>query len=293
MKEKRANLLIKKILSEKQKRIVLFLMHPIRNKIILLNIGSWAKKNRVNINYWNESKNLGDLISPLVINYVLRKNGKTGEEVIEKTKHLYGIGSVLTAGLQDCTVWGSGVLNSKITDRLRRRRLDIRAVRGPLTKAVLEDYGYVVPAVYGDPALLMSDIYRPNKSKRVAKYGVIMHKDYEFANNKMPHDSIEIDIKTDNYEKFIDQINSVDIVISSSLHGIILAEAYGKKAILFQPQKDFFKYYDYYYGTGRLVFPVINSFEELKNVVPAEAPDLERIKKRLYESFPLDLYEKK
>ena len=83
---------------------------------------------------------------------------------------------------------------------------------------------------------------------------------------------------------------SVDVVISSSLHGIILAEAYGVPAILLKPQVDIVKYYDYYYSTGRINFPMADSIEQAMLIVPVELPKLDTIKEKLKLSFPYDIY---
>lgn len=205
-------------------------------------------------------------------------------------KHLYAIGSVLTAGIQDATVWGSGVLNAKLTYRLEKRKLDVRAVRGPVTRAILMDYGYSVPEVYGDPAIIMPEIYKAVPLKNRKKYGLITHKDY-VLNEKYEENKIaRLNICTDDYQDFLNQLVSVDVVISSSLHGIILAEAYGVPAVLLKPQIDIVKYYDYYYSTGRINFPMADSIEQAIQIKPVELPELDTIREKLKKSFPYDIY---
>src|SRR5699024_8143448 len=142
---------------------------------------------------------------------------------IGKTKHLYAVGSVITAGIQDCTIWGSGILYTNLIYRLKNRNLDIRSVRGPFTRTILMEYGYNVPNKYGDPAILMTEIYKPKKVKKTHKYGLVVHKngskrfnDTKYLDGKFKF----IEIKTDDYKKFIDDLLSVDYVVSSSLHGI-------------------------------------------------------------------------
>lgn len=128
---------------------------------------------------------------------------------IDGKKHLYAIGSVLTAGIQDATVWGSGVLNAKLTYRLEKRKLDVRAVRGPVTRAILMDYGYSVPKVYGDPAIIMPEIYKAVPLKNRKKYGLITHKDY-ILNEKYEENKIaRLNICTDDYQDFLNQLVNV------------------------------------------------------------------------------------
>lgn len=292
MRTDKFNLKIKKILGENQKRILVFFLFPFRNKFILFNVSNRAKPNIVNVDYWNESDNLGDTLGPLIVKYMLDKKNINPETKVNDCVHLYSVGSILTAGIQDATVWGSGILNSLITYRLKRRTLDVRAVRGPLTKAVLEDYGYLVPEVYGDPAILMPEIYKPQTTIKKSKFGLVLHKD-ELLDCKQNENLTVINIKTSNYRKFIDELVSVETIISSSLHGIILAEAYGVPAVLLKPQVDMFKYYDYYLGTGRLSFPIATSIEEAMNIMPAPIPDFEKIASELKKEFPYDIYQSK
>ena len=296
MRTDKMNLKLKQIMGRNAKIIVTRLLFPFRNQFILFNISNRAKANHVNLNYWDESENLGDVLSPIIVCYMLSLKGIDQNIIVNGRRHLYAVGSVLTAGIQDATVWGSGVLNASLTYRLEKRKLDVRAVRGPLTRAILMDYGYQVPEVYGDPALLMPEIYTPNKLEKKCKYGLVVHKDYDTSNIYYSGNEIKelvktINICTTDYKTFIDEINSVQIIISSSLHGIILAEAYGIPAILLKPQKDYVKYLDYYYCTGRVHFPVAETVEEAISIIPSNVPDLSSITELLKKSFPYDLYE--
>ena len=119
---------------------------------------------------------------------------------------------------------------------------------------------------------------------------MILHKDYILDNAHDLTDALRIDICTDYYKEFIDKLNSVEVVISSSLHGIILAEAYGIPAILLKPQIDILKYYDYYYGTKRFDFPVANTLAEARNIKPVELPNLNEMREKIINVFPYDVY---
>jgi len=287
---------IKNLLGDAPKEFIIKLLFPLRNRFVLLE-AKRAKNKIVNINYSN-IPNLGDQISPIIVNYMLSKKAISPDTPISKTRHLCAIGSVLTAGIQDCTVWGSGVLNAKLTYRLKRRKLDVRAVRGPITRAVLMDYGYKIPQVYGDPAIFMPDIYTPLNIKKTNRFGLIFHfaevddkSSYLSKNTEGLYANIKhIDISTSDYKTFVDNILSVDIVISQSLHGIILAEAYGIPSILLQPKSSYLKYSDWYFSTGRLEFPVANSVSEAVKITPPAIPDLTQLKKDLTASFPYDIY---
>lgn len=87
-----------------------------------------------------------------------------------------------------------------LKNRLEKRKLDVRAVRGPVTRAILMDYGYSVPEVYGDPAIIMPEIYKAVPLKNRKKYGLITHKDY-VLNEKYEENKIaRLNICTDDYQ---------------------------------------------------------------------------------------------
>lgn len=101
-------------------------------------------------------------------------------------------------------------------------------------------------------------------------------------------------MKTDNYKSVIDAICSSEVVLSSSLHGLILAESYGVPAVFFQdrPDRFNFKYEDWYRSTGR-EFQVCHSLEEARYANPIELPELDGLRKGLLDSFPYDLWGEK
>ena len=281
-------------LDNKTKRLAIAIMRPFANKFILLNPKKRAAKNKVNLNYWDGKPNLGDAISPVITDYMLKEKNLSLEKSVDKTKHLYVVGSIITAGLQDCTVWGSGVLYTTLGYRLKNRDLDIRSVRGPLTRMVLMEYGYSVPEIYGDPAIIMPEIYDNKDIKKEYKYGLVMHKngsDFFKDVDQLDGSYKFIDIKTNDYKKFINDLLSVEYVISSSLHGIILAESYGIPAILVQPEFSLFKYIDWYTATGRATFPIIKELSEVKTSNFPSLPDLTNLRQKLKEAFPYDIFD--
>ncbi len=258
-----------------------------KNKFILFSTQR-AVRNRVNLNYWNGEKNLGDVISPVILANMLEMLKIDRNKQVKKTKHLYVVGSIITAGCQDCTVWGSGLLNTTILDRLKHRELDFRAVRGPISRTILMEYGFRVPEVYGDPAILMPMFFNPDVEKRYA-VSVIPHM-IEKARYRNCGQHL-IDIMTDDYQFFIREIKASKLVISSSLHGLILAEAYGVPAILLKPQVSMLKYYDYYCSTGRATFPIAKTVEQALQMEPPCLPDFTQMAKKLIDAFPKDLWE--
>lgn len=166
-------------------------------------------------------------MSLVVVEYMLKRRGLDLNAQIDRTEYLYAIGSIIGFGLQDATIWGSGLLHKENAFRLVRSKLDIRAVRGPLTKEYLNKMGFNCPEIYGDPAVLIPIIYSCNAEKRYSCSIVLHHSSglREHIDELKDMGLHYIEIKTTNYKHFIDEIAQSDMVISSALHGIILAEA--------------------------------------------------------------------
>lgn len=208
-----------------------------------------------------------------------------------KTKHLYAVGSILGAGFQNATVWGSGFMNdpqgslqSRVLNRKEFRKLDVRAVRGLVSREALLKLGHDSPEVYDDPTILMPEIYQPVKTNSKQEYLVISH----FTDKTVDKNSLPI--FTTDYSGFIDLLCSAERVISSSLHGIILAESYGIPAVLYLPQAvqgnlTLYKYRDYYLGTRRSRFPVAETLQEALETTPCALPELGEQRGKLKKHF--------
>lgn len=259
-----------------------------RNYMILVDEERTPVPRTVNLHWWKYSsakQNIGDMLSPVVVQNIMGVLDLP--EGTRDTKHLFAIGSIIDTSYQDATVWGSGVLNGEKKWWWRFfRKLDIRCVRGPETRKVLLDNGYRCPEIYGDPAILMSKIYpAPHDVKKEYEYRVVRHYAYSQDTN------YSLSPITSDWKLFINEILKSKLIISSSLHGIVLAETYGIPAILLREQNmNLFKYRDYYYSTGRYQFPIADSVEEALRMIPASLPDLEPLREGLISAFPVDLW---
>lgn len=275
-------------------------LYSLRKKIKLCYPNSKIEKGKVSLNYYDRIEpNLGDALSPIIVEYILQQKGFSLNQPTRKTKNLYAVGSILFTGYQDATVWGSGLLTKPAAPPrgfLQTnffRKLDIRCVRGPLTQAALKQRGFNCPSVYGDPGCLMPLIYFPKTEKQL-DFLVIPHyaKEKEIR-NLVPEQNLASMLTTD-YKHVIDKICSAKRVISSSLHGIILAEAYGVPAIFYNDRNAIydFKYEDWYKSTGRTKWPIATKLEEAITMdIDNSPPDLSEMQKRLINSFPYDLWE--
>lgn len=259
-----------------------------RDRIILVDGTRKAAADDVNLHWWQirgAKQNVGDMLSPVVADYVCRRLALP--EKAGRKAHLYAIGSIIDGGYQDAVVWGSGLLRGDKPYWWRcLRKLDVRCVRGPKTRKTLLDNGYSCPEVYGDPAVLMPLIYPARGGEKRCPYLVIPH--YSCPTEAQ----YTLSPMTEDWKNFIDALLGAELVISSSLHGIILAEAYGIPAVLLNDHDmHLFKYEDYYHSTGRYEFPVAKSVEEALVLEPAPLPDLKPLQQALLDSFPKDLWE--
>lgn len=240
-----------------------------RNKIIFCEQTRYTIRNEVNLHWYSTKsndgiENLGDYLSVVVVKNLLIERNILEHKKLYDTKHLYAIGSIIFYGFQRATIWGSGLLHKAPFYRMPFiYHLDIRAVRGPLTRKSLMKNGFKVPEVYGDPAILLPLFYTPlEQVSDQREYIVIKHKN----STEIVEDGSTVNILTNNWMKTVDEIASAKLVLSGSLHGIIIAEAYGVPAILVKSlmdpaDKDLFKYKDWYYSTGRKDFPMAEDIE--------------------------------
>ena len=280
--------IIKKLV--RSKFLNLSVKYLLRNKLIMNDFHRPVQRGSVNLHYWKisaEKDNVGDYLSPVVVGWMKQERGIVSDTSRDgKTRHLVAIGSILDMSYQDAVVWGSGLQEDKQYWWRALRKLDIRCVRGPETRRVLQDNGYDCPEIYGDPAVLLPLFYQPEKQEKEFDYRVIHH--HSMSNP----DPSALDPVTDDWKGFIDALVKSRRIISSSLHGVILAEAYGVPAVLLANNPGMFKYRDYYYSTGRYSFPVAKSVEEALSIEPAQLPDLRPLQKNLLNSFPDDLWKK-
>jgi len=160
------------------------------------------------------------------------------------------IGSIMEWAPPNSIVWGTGYQRAESPAPIGP--LDIRAVRGKLTRYLLIKQGFDCPEVYGDPALLCPRYYTPLPVKR-RKLGIVPHYvDWESATvekYKQDPDVRSMDVRGP-IERVIDGICSCDAIITSSLHGLIIADAYGIPAQWTQWSNgvigDGFKFRDYF-----------------------------------------------
>ena len=110
--------------------------------------------------------------------------------------------------------------------------LAIHAVRGPLTRSALLAQGIECAEVYGDPALLLPRFFNPRVEKKY-DIGIVPHyadKGHPWVERNRQRPNVRvIDIES-GIEEFVGAVLSCETILSSSLHGLICADAYGLPA---------------------------------------------------------------
>lgn len=225
--------------------------------------------------------NFGDLLGPLMVERIVQDEG-----LVDARQHrrLVSIGSVMALSAAGDVVWGTGV-NGKSKGVGGAPELDVRAVRGPHTRAALLDAGQSVPEVYGDPGLLWSRFWPREFYTHRTTRSVTHVPNYNDARTRRePHLS-----PLGEPHQIIGAIAESDFVCGSSLHAIVLAESFGIPARLVRSQAEpSFKYDDYYAGTGRPDYRAATSVAEAVAMGGERSPAWDA--DALLAAFPRDLW---
>jgi len=161
--------------------------------------------------------NLGDVLTPVVLAGV----GMPVRWVALGVAQILAIGSIIRFADRHHTVWGSGVMRASDRPNPRARYL---AVRGPLTRKAVKLAGGECPEIYGDPALLLPFFHNAHVDK-IHDIGLVPHyRDLpHYRDTGLP----TISPLTADPLKVVDRIRQCRAILSSSLHGIVIAHAYG------------------------------------------------------------------
>ncbi len=207
--------------------------------------------------FWFRGKhNFGDALNPLLIENLSKKKVVWVEpEFCNKINYLV-IGSILERASTHTTVWGSGFISQ--TGKCINPPHKICAVRGPLTRKLLLQDNIACPEVYGDPALLLPTVYNPKIEKKY-KLGIVPHyvdRDNAWLEKLKNDKDIKIlNIQEPNLYTFIDEVLQCEKIASSSLHGLIIADAYDIPSIWIEFSDKIvgggFKFLDYFASVER------------------------------------------
>ncbi len=185
----------------------------------------WNLKNRVVKAYWwNEVQNFGDALAPLLLERFA--NVKVERETISRSD-VVSIGSVLehVPPEWDGYILGSGRLIEDSRIHLHTKTAKILALRGPLSAR-----GVPGNFALGDPGILASELV--GQQEKQWDLGILPHwQDKELAPRfqqlvKAPH-TVKVIDPGDDPLKVLREIGACRRIVTSSLHGMIVADSFG------------------------------------------------------------------
>jgi hypothetical protein len=193
---------------------------------------------KINLFYFREKgglDNFGDALSPMIIE---RLSGRKVVWSHVRSSDLVSIGSLLEGvrkriwqrrffrPLTPLRIWGAGAIRPG--GSLDCGQLIYCSVRGTFTRKRISTPD---PIAIGDPGLLIGRLFE-RKSPRLYRWAIVPHITDRFhaaikeIHNATPG-SIVVNL-LDTPAIVIDQLNSSDFVYSTSLHGLVAANALGK-----------------------------------------------------------------
>jgi hypothetical protein len=161
---------------------------------------------------------------------------------IGQGNYFLGCGSILhqsvfqNATYKNFIVWGAGIgENSKINRHniSEHGKFDIYSVRGPKTAKLL---GIENDVPYGDLGLLMPCFYKPKYFVDRVVYTPhwLNYHNIRLRHRRSIYNLVDCDlvmsplINAETFEKCLDDISSAGFILTNSLHGSIIAHAYGR-----------------------------------------------------------------
>jgi pyruvyltransferase len=232
--------------------------------------------------------NLGDSINPWIVSQLagvpineiqlspresMKREDGTRPAKDDQELHYVAAGSIFNIVNNKSIVWGTGIIG---THQKINKPHKILAVRGPDTRELCLKKKWECPAVYGDPVLLLSELYTPTIEKE-HDVGIIPHyvdMQTKWVKTQREAGAFIIDI-TKEPLRVVDEMLKCRKILSSSLHGLIVADSYRIPSVWIRLSDKIagadFKFKDYFKSVNRQNDPCFNSFDLRKNnKVPLE-----------------------
>ena len=209
----------------------------------------------VNLKYYQGCTNVGDQFARVIAERYFSPDVTplSSEYSQESSPNLLLVGSILDGADEMSHVCGAGFIGARSQLRVAPRY--IRGVRGPLTARVLDTQGLRAPYAFGDPGILASKIY-PRTESSDTGIGIIPHyidMDSLWVKSCRNKGLTIIDVLSP-LDEFLANLQRCEIILSSSLHGLIFAHSYGIPAVWIEISDlvlgNGFKFFDYHLSIG-------------------------------------------
>lgn len=183
--------------------------------------------------FYDVVPNFGDFMTPWLANHFTNRPVLNVRNLPSSEGAILGVGSIvqgIDVNHKNAKVWGSGIISAhnhlNVAKKLKKSNLDyVYACRGELTKGFFKNYGFDYSNVLGDPGLLFGQLYQP-KSIDKYKFAIIPHYiHYKFFKDLELENCIIVNVR-DELTSVLDQIASAEKIISTSMHGLIIAQSY-------------------------------------------------------------------
>lgn len=225
--------------------------------------------------------NFGDLLGPELVRRLAPADGRGSG------RRLLAVGSILHFAQDGDVVWGTGINGKVPAEFFVAKDLEVHAVRGPRTAAFLEQRGIGSPSVFGDPGLLIPDVLGITRSDRPT-YGITTLPN--LRDRRLWRGQPGYLDPTTAVTAVAKRLSESELVVTSSLHGIVISEALGVPVAFVLPREEsLFKYEDYFEGTGRSL-PVVHPSPEAARRNPQFAENLAWTADSLLDAFPTELW---
>ena len=202
---------------------------------------------------WCLSNNFGDALNVYLIKKMTGQSPLYVDRDLIVSKYVV-CGSILNWAVEHTTVWGAGIANKD--DTINANVVDVGAVRGPISAERLSVCTGTSVSVYGDPAMVLPRYYQPEVEKKY-EVGIVPHylHQVEVAARYQKTEGVKIINVFDDIESYIRQVCECKVILSSSLHGLIIADAYGIPNLWFEGSValggDRTKFYDHFKAVGK------------------------------------------
>ncbi|MDP4886639.1 MAG: polysaccharide pyruvyl transferase family protein, partial [Aquiluna sp.] len=137
---------------------------------------------------------------------------------------------------------------------------DYISVRGPLTAELLKQSGGPTVTSFGDPGVLLSDVYQLSRGATNGRVAFVRHFSHSSIPMQLPENFDEISVmrsRPQDIESFVKALLEYDQVVTSAMHVMITCQSYGIPCALvsFEGAEENvhgtgIKYEDYALGAG-------------------------------------------
>jgi pyruvyltransferase len=223
---------------------------------------------------WALSANVGDGMAPWLVEKLTGVIPFYADSMSADYENFIVTGSVAGCARAHSICWAPGIM---FAYERPNRNATWLAVRGPLTRSAINVAGGTCPPVFGDPAILLPRFCPPAKSKKYELSIIPHYIDQPRISaggwiDVCIRDGINVINVFDSVENICRQVSESERVISSSLHGCIIADTYNVPWCWAKFSNnvggDDSKFIDYFLSMGREEM----SFTDLRGRVYAKDP---------------------